>query len=338
MFSVRRVLPFATVAALVAVSAALLLPQRVRIRVVRAAEGKQKHMTPSEWQIHLAKEKAQDQQMVAHLAGTLLRPKLPVSPLLHNHRITAWIYLPPGYSKAGNRQRYPVMYLLHGYPGSPRDLFVNASVHRVAEEMILKRQIRPCILVCWEGFGPSGPTDPQFYLDRQDGHYQMESFVVRTLLPWVDSHYRTIPDASHRALVGFSAGGFGAANLGLKHPDKWWVMASISGFFDPEDAPAIMTHVLGPEGPLWAANSPLERVRELPRGQRLHFYMDCGSNDPLIYEFQKMESELKARGIDYEAHTLPGDHAWTYVHQQFYSAFRFCDRRWKELESGQRVP
>lgn len=267
--------------------------------------------------------------MVAGLRGQLLRESLPPCPLLGGNRVTVWVYLPPGYDNS--TERYPVAYLLHGAPGAPRDLFVNAQAHRVAEQLIVQHKVSPMILVSFDAFGPRGINDVQDYLDRKDGTYSMESFFVQTLVPWVDGHFRTRPNAQSRALVGFSAGGYGAANLGAKHSDLWKVVASISGFFDPNDDPQNMTRLLGPKSDLWEANSPLQRARELPQGARLHFYMDCGRDDTLYHEFVKMQRELQARGADYEAHSLPGDHTWDYVHARLFAALQFCDQRWKSF-------
>lgn len=279
--------------------------------------------------LQLARQNVQDREMVAGLRGSLRRVVLPPSPLLNHKRIAAWIYLPPGY--ANSTARYPVAYLLHGAPGEARDWWVDAKAQRVAETLIEKRMVKPLILVAHDAFGPGGVNDVQNYLDRADGTYAMESFTVQALVPWVDAHFRTRARAASRALVGFSAGGYGAANLGFKYPGVWKVSASVAGFFDPGDDAAQMTRLLGPKSKRWDDNSPLLRVRELPRGMRLHFYMDCGRSDPLFHEFKKMQRELKARGADYEVQELDGDHAWDYLHARLFDVLKFCDRRWREL-------
>jgi endo-1,4-beta-xylanase len=55
--------------------------------------------------------------------------------------------------------------------------------------------------------------------DSPDGKRPVESVVVGELIPHVDSIYRTSATGRHRALEGFSMGGFGAAHLGFKYPD-----------------------------------------------------------------------------------------------------------------------
>jgi enterochelin esterase-like enzyme len=36
---------------------------------------------------------------------------------------------------------------------------------------------------------------------------------------YMDSHYRTIPNAASRGLTGHSMGGYGAVRIGMKHPE-----------------------------------------------------------------------------------------------------------------------
>jgi S-formylglutathione hydrolase FrmB len=52
---------------------------------------------------------------------------------------------------------------------------------------------------------------------------------------YVDGHYRTIANRAGRAIVGLSAGGYGAADIGLGHPSAFSVVESWSGYFEPTD-------------------------------------------------------------------------------------------------------
>jgi enterochelin esterase-like enzyme len=278
--------------------------------------------------------KAQDAALVVGLRGQLVRRAMPPSSYLQGRRVMAWVYLPPDYQSSA--RRYRVAYLLHGAPGSVRDPFVNARVHRVAERLIVAKQIEPLILVGWDGFGPRGLEDVTDFLDRRDGKYQMESFVTRELVPFIDRAFRTQARPQSRALIGFSAGGYGAANLGFRHPELFGVTASHAGFFDPNDDAHTISKILGPRASntaLWNANDPILRAREVPHGVRLHFYLDCGRDDPLLSEFKKMQAELKARGVDFKAQIVDGAHDWTFLTRHYADSLRFCDERFREMAS-----
>ncbi len=273
--------------------------------------------------------------MVRGLRGQLQRVPMPLSPRL-KRSITAWIYLPPGYATSSTR--FPVAYILHGAPGQARDCFVSAQVHRVAEHLILEKKVKPMILVGWDASGPKGADDVIDYLNRADGSWPMEDFITQELVPWIDANYRTQAQPQSRALIGFSAGGYGAANLGLKHPDIWSVMASHSGFFDPDSDRENITRILGPKSEMWDANNPILRVRELAPGTRLHFYMDVGRSDALLPDFLQMQRELQAQHIDYEAQIASGAHTWNYLRAHYRDSLLFVDRRWNEMASQMAPP
>jgi enterochelin esterase-like enzyme len=61
---------------------------------------------------------------------------------------------------------------------------------------------------------------------------------VKGVVPWVDAHLSTIKSPKGRVLAGLSAGGFGAFDIGLRHPEVFGRLASWSGYFHPmQDAP-----------------------------------------------------------------------------------------------------
>src|ERR1035438_9067791 len=61
---------------------------------------------------------------------------------------------------------------------------------------------------------------------RDNGHW--EDFIVRELVPYIDAHYRTLADPASRGLAGHSMGGYGAARIGMKHPDVFSCMYLLS--------------------------------------------------------------------------------------------------------------
>jgi len=289
--------------------------------------------SPFAWPRYLTWFHARQEAVALHekLSGKLLRKSMPPSAILGGRKITTWVYLPPGYGKG--KARYPVVYLMHGMPGEVRDCFVKGQVQDAAEQLIKTRQIRPLILVGWDGEGPGGPDDVTNYLDRAD--YKMESFMVRELVPYVDRTYRTVPDARFRALVGISAGGYAAPNLVFKHPDVWKIAASHTGFFAPEDDAGNMTAILGPRAAnraLWNANNPTKTVLQYGAQDDLHVYLDIGQGDDLLPEFRRFAALLKRQEIDSEAHVFPGRHTWEYWSLHFFDSLRFVDASFKKMQ------
>jgi S-formylglutathione hydrolase FrmB len=123
------------------------------------------------------------------------------------------VFLPPSY-KTKKRRRYPVVYALHGYSiGAEQwthEIHVPQTIEgafaQSAKEMIL---VLPDSKTLHNGsMYSSSVTTGDF-----------EKFIAHDVVTYIDAHYRTLPDRKSRGLVGHSMGGYGAARIGMKHPD-----------------------------------------------------------------------------------------------------------------------
>jgi S-formylglutathione hydrolase FrmB len=123
------------------------------------------------------------------------------------------VFLPPSYAKEKHR-RYPVVCALHGYSiGAEqwtREIHVPQTIEGVfakgSQEMIV---VLPDSKTVYGGsMYSSSVTTGDF-----------EQFIYHDVVAYIDAHYRTIPDRMSRGLVGHSMGGYGAARIGMKHPD-----------------------------------------------------------------------------------------------------------------------
>lgn len=156
------------------------------------------------------------------------------------------VYTPPGYDKNGSIQ-YPVVYLLHGEPFSEK-AFIDESLFtefifssplwtQVADfpeegfrlwvdGLIEGGTIDPMIIVM-----PDAGTEPygfSFYSNSElNGDFR--DFIVNDLVEYMDSHYNTIADASGRAVIGHSQGGYAAFKFGMLDRDTFGTVASHSG-------------------------------------------------------------------------------------------------------------
>lgn len=135
------------------------------------------------------------------------------------------IQLPSGY--ATSSVRYPVVYFLHGLPAGPMSYQGVAWVGRALAE-----EGKPAILVVPQGTRRRN-GDPEYH-DWGPGHNWATALAVE-LPHWIDAHYRTIATRAGRGIIGVSAGGYGAASLGLGHPAEFSVVESWSGYFEPTD-------------------------------------------------------------------------------------------------------
>lgn len=125
-----------------------------------------------------------------------------------------FVYLPPSYS-ANRNQKYPVVYLLHGYGLTGERWMSFANLAELSDKDIAAGTMKEMILV-----NPDAHTvyDGSMYsASATTGDW--ETFIAEDLVSYIDSHYRTIPDRMSRGLGGHSMGGYGTVRIGMKRPD-----------------------------------------------------------------------------------------------------------------------
>jgi predicted alpha/beta superfamily hydrolase len=176
------------------------------------------------------------------LTGTLRLHKALQSRFLKEARDII-VYLPPDYN-AGTERRYPVLYLHDG-----QNLFDAATafagnewgLDELAEDLISSGQMEPVIIVGIYNMGAQRMAEYTHVRDRRGRGGRAKQYaklIVQDLKPFIDSEYRTLPDASNTALGGSSLGGLVTLYLGLRHPDVfgklivmspsvWWANRAI---------------------------------------------------------------------------------------------------------------
>ncbi len=137
------------------------------------------------------------------------------------------VYLPPGY-EAG-QARYPVLWCLAAYtnagPGQVNWRNHGENLPDRLDRLIAERRIPEVIVVfpdCYTSLGGN-----QYVNTLAMGNYA--DYLIEELIPAIDEHYRTIPDATARAVFGKSSGGFGALHLAMAHPGAFSAVASHAG-------------------------------------------------------------------------------------------------------------
>lgn len=182
------------------------------------------------------------------------------------------VYTPEGYESNGEEE-YPVVYLLHGlpfsdsaylskshwdnwidpngafktYPDFPQNGFKAWMDNLIAADII-----EPMIVVMPDA--ASAPYGFCFYTNSAlNGKF--EDYIANDVVNFIDANYKTIAGKHGRAVIGHSQGGYGAMKMGLKHADKFGVVAAHSAplYFDGFKAfiPAIIAEnpdgMLGPD-------------------------------------------------------------------------------------------
>jgi enterochelin esterase-like enzyme len=213
------------------------------------------------------------------------------------------VYLPPSYQQS--LTRYPVVYLLHGHPGGYHD-WVNMGIGSISDAGIAARSIAEAIVVVPDGNGRT--TRPAQWADSRDGLDRMESSVLEVVAQ-VDQEYRTLAGPHHRVIAGLSDGGYGAANIALRHPDIFGMAISLSGYFKAEGL------AFGDDRAYMRANSPASIVRDQPASRTVRLILVAGTSDgQYLRNTEAFAAELDRWAMPHALVRLPGGHessVWT---------------------------
>jgi enterochelin esterase-like enzyme len=136
----------------------------------------------------------------------------------------AFVYTPPGYDRQSGT-RYPVLYLQHGW-GEDETAWANQGrANLIMDNLIAAGTARPFIIVMTYGMtNDARPgTLPSFDVKP------FQTVLVNELIPYVDSHFRTLADQRHRAMAGLSMGGFETKAIAPKNLDTFGYIGLFSG-------------------------------------------------------------------------------------------------------------
>ncbi len=223
-----------------------------------------------------------------------------------------FVYTPPGYDESNDR--YPVLYLQHGWGEDEAGWSDQGHENFILDNLIAARKAVPMIIVNENGmtgvhFQPPPPPPPgstknspppagavtNFFMDER--YTTFATVVSSDLIPFIDAHFRTIPDRDHRALAGLSMGGAEAMRIGLSHLDQF----AFLGAFSP--AIAITDTTKDYDGALANAANVNQRLRLL--------WIGIGAEDFLLAPVTKSHETLEKAGIHHVWVESSGAHVWT---------------------------
>jgi len=213
------------------------------------------------------------------------------------------IALPPGYD--GSDKRYPVVYFLHGLPANDQ---AYKNIGGFADS--LASTGHAAIVVGAQG-AREGDTDPEWH-DWGPGR-NWETATESELVHWIDGHYRTIARRSGRAIVGVSAGGYGATLIAIHHPETYQVIESWSGYFvltTPEGKPLDLGSPESNANASAHASVPEleQRFGAYPK-TFFGFYIGAQDEYPgFVEDNERLSHELTAAGIPHVFKLYEGAH------------------------------
>lgn len=224
------------------------------------------------------------------------------------------IYLPPSYNTSkGAYKSYPTLYLLHGSPGKNVDWITGGKAVESVDTLTALGKIEEMIVVFPDGNGRPGATSE--WGNSFDKRQMIENYIANDLVHYVDEHYRSVPNASHRAIGGLSMGGFGAANITLHHPDIFGAFISLGGYYRAEGS------IWGKNPAYIRQNSPLYILTANKLDSKLHIYLGAATKDQPYYNYTKeFMQRLDQLHMTYHFDLETGYHSWRIWQTQLYNA------------------
>ena len=217
------------------------------------------------------------------------------------------IALPPGYDSSG--KRYPVVYFLHGLPADDQ-AYKGIGVYADS----LAATGHSAIVVGAQGARP-GDTDPEWHNWGPGRNW--ETATESELVSRIDHHYRTLARRSGRAIIGVSAGGYGATLIAIHHPATYQVIESWSGYFvltTPEGEPQDLGSSEANANASAHASVPQLRSSFAPYSKTFFgFYI--GAQDPypgFVKDNERLDKELTEAAIPHVFELYQGAHDATF--------------------------
>jgi enterochelin esterase-like enzyme len=232
--------------------------------------------------------------------------KLSLNSNYMGRKMPCLVYLPKGY---GGGKDYPVWYGLHGY-SSDESMWIDNGVGEVADQLIDNGGIEPIIMA----FPYTGTTTmKEIAKDMEDdgklSESNMDQFMCRELIPYIDSHYYTVTSADGRYIGGFSMGGMISLRIAFHHTDMF---SKVGGY----SASVISSDYSVRQLEKWLfPYDNADKVDDITgydkkKGfDKLNVYLDAGKvNDPFTIGLQSLYDALQKRGIKSEFQLSEGGH------------------------------
>ena len=227
-----------------------------------------------------------------------------------------WVWRPPGPDSA----TIPVLYFLHGYPGNAGQPFEYGLAQIL--DKLLDEGYPPFVFASVDGNGERH-SDTE-WANSYNGSELVMDRVLDAAIPAVEgTHMR---NAAHRAIAGFSMGGYGAMNIAMQNPGVFGQVVSISGYFVVND----LSDMFGDVPSVIKTNTPSAHPCEA-RGMQVLLEEDASDPYSLIRgQAAWMGGLLRSCGVPVTVHVQPGTHDWAYAMRALQYSFSFLTDNWRQ--------
>lgn len=227
---------------------------------------------------------------------------------LLNKKMAVTIYLPKGYT---DKQKYPVLYLLHGAGATGDDeMFSLLGIDDAAEKLIDAGRMQPLIIASVQidrSYGVDSAEKPDIVTiggeEMNVGPY--ESYVTKEAVPFIDANYSTVSSKEGRYIGGISMAGFAALHIAFRNTEMF---SKVGGHSPSVEARLIPYSLLFPTTKAIDEGDPnkLAQTQDL---SGLKIWLDCGDKDPYCQDGTRtLQNLLTEKGFHVQYYVGSGEH------------------------------
>lgn len=210
------------------------------------------------------------------------------------------------------------IYLLHGAMEEPSVLLSKSTLSELADHY------QTAVILPAMGNG--------FYVDAA------HEFLCNELVKYIQKEFALSLNREHTLIGGNSMGGYGALYNGMKRPDIFGAVFSLSGALDLSYGITFVRY-LDAKLPDYLNKPKAQLISEydlvplLSNQSKQQYYLSCGKDDFLIDINRKFVSILNQNNIAYTYVEEAGNHDWDYWRKALVNVFEWNRLRERYVNS-----
>jgi len=203
-----------------------------------------------------------------------------------------YVYTPPGYAGDASK-KYPVLFLFHGSGDTSRAWTWPGYTNLILDNLLAEGKVVPMIVVM-----PWGHTQPAWTPREQRGRNNetYEAYLLKEVIPMVESEYRVAEGRDNWAISGLSMGGGQSLGIGFGNLERFSAIGAFSAAV-PRDFEEKFAGLLADSQGL---NEKLKLL-----------WIACGEDDFILERSERLEKLLKEHDIEHTYRKTEGAHTWT---------------------------
>jgi S-formylglutathione hydrolase FrmB len=218
-----------------------------------------------------------------------------------------YLYLPPAYLSSP-RAQLPVLVLLAGQPGEPRQWVDSGEIQAMMDDFAAQHLGLAPVVVMPDDLG-SELANP-LCVDSKLGNAQ--TYLTADVPAWITRNLRVRPPDRGWAIAGFSHGGTCSIQLTTQAPKLYPDFIDISG----QDAPTLGTRQLtidkafGGNAAAYAKVNPIDVMAHTQFPDNAGLFAGGADDHEYTPQQRVMYQAAKRAGMDVQLEILPGGHSW----------------------------